>query len=78
MQEQHRKVELDYGQEVVRFRRRWFQCSPHTAWPPPPVSFDDASILSYVTASLLPRLAYSWITPRLACFSSPSTSVLVA
>ncbi|KAJ7224976.1 ABC protein [Mycena haematopus] len=64
--EQQHKVELDYGHELVRFRRRWFQLwLPAHRPPPPPASLDDAPISPYVTASLLSRLTYTWITPMM-------------
>ncbi|KAJ7866783.1 ABC protein [Mycena olivaceomarginata] len=59
-------LELDSGQEVVRFRRRWWQLwLPANRPPPPPATLDEAPISPYVTASLISRLTYSWYTPMM-------------
>ncbi|KAJ7309378.1 ABC protein [Mycena albidolilacea] len=61
-----RNVQLDFGDEVVRFRRRWWQLwLPGSRPPPAPASLDDAPISPYVTASLISRLTYTWITPMM-------------
>ncbi|KAJ6454129.1 ABC protein [Mycena sanguinolenta] len=60
------KVDLDFGNELVRFRRRWWQLwLPAHRPPPPPASLDAAPISPYVTASLFSRLTYTWITPMM-------------
>ncbi|KAF7349832.1 ABC protein [Mycena venus] len=64
-----RNLEFDYGEEVVRFRRRWWQlwrvALPANRPPPPPATLDEAPISPYVTASLISRLTYTWITPMM-------------
>ncbi|KAJ6537690.1 P-loop containing nucleoside triphosphate hydrolase protein [Mycena capillaripes] len=61
-----RNLEFDFGQEVVRFRRRWWQLwIPANRPPPPPATLDEAPISPYVTASLISRLTYSWYTPMM-------------
>ncbi|KAJ7717861.1 ABC protein [Mycena metata] len=59
-------LQLDVGNEVARFRQRWWQIwVPAHRPPPPPDSLDAAPISPYVTASLLSRLTYTWITPMM-------------
>ncbi|KAJ7513244.1 ABC protein [Mycena galericulata] len=59
-------VQLDSGAERVRFRKKWWQLwVPKHRPPPAPTSLDDASISPYVTASLISRLTYTWITPMM-------------
>ncbi|KAJ7477714.1 ABC protein [Mycena latifolia] len=61
-----RNLEFDFGEEVVRFRRRWWQLwLPANRPPPPPATLDEAPISPFVTASLLSRLTYSWYTPMM-------------
>ncbi|KAJ6475599.1 ABC protein [Mycena sanguinolenta] len=61
-----RNLELDFGQEIVRFRQRWWQLwLPANLPPPPPATLDEAPISPYVTASLISRLTYSWYTPMM-------------
>ncbi|KAJ7440231.1 ABC protein [Mycena latifolia] len=59
-----RDLELDGGAARVRFRKKWWQLwePPHPP-PPPPTSLAAAELSPYVTASLLSRLTYTWITP---------------
>ncbi|KAJ7165411.1 P-loop containing nucleoside triphosphate hydrolase protein [Mycena filopes] len=59
-------LQLDAGHEVARFRQRWWQIWVPAHRPPPaPASLDAAPISPYVTASLLSRLTYTWITPMM-------------
>ncbi|KAJ7708108.1 P-loop containing nucleoside triphosphate hydrolase protein [Mycena rosella] len=61
-----RDLQLDGGEERVRFRQRWWQLwVPANRPPPPRTSLDDAELSPYVTASLLSRLTYTWITPMM-------------
>ncbi|KAF7342738.1 ABC protein [Mycena sanguinolenta] len=62
----NRNLELDFGQEIVRFRQRWWQLwLPASRPPPPPATLDEAPISPYVNASLISRLTYSWYTPMM-------------
>ncbi|KAJ7639312.1 ABC protein [Roridomyces roridus] len=62
----HNGLDLDSGDEVVRFRQRWWQLwLPATRPPPAPESLEDAPISPYVTASFISRLTYSWYTPMM-------------
>ncbi|KAF7330282.1 ABC protein [Mycena venus] len=57
-------LQLDAGEEFVRFRKRWWQLwIPAGIPPPPPESLDDAEIIPIVSASILSQLTYTWITP---------------
>ncbi|KAJ6570146.1 ABC protein [Mycena vulgaris] len=57
-------LQLDLGEEHIRFRKRWWQLwIPAGFPPPPPDSLDDAKIIPIVSASLLSQLTYTWITP---------------
>ncbi|KAJ7771298.1 ABC protein [Mycena maculata] len=59
-------LHLDSGAQRVRFRKKWWQIwVPRYPPPPAPASFDDASTIPYVTASLISRLTYTWITPMM-------------
>ncbi|KAJ7097441.1 ABC protein [Mycena epipterygia] len=59
-------LQLDGGEERVRFRQRWWQIwVPANRPPPAPTSLDDAPVIPYVTASLISRLTYTWITPMM-------------
>ncbi|KAJ7040911.1 ABC protein [Mycena alexandri] len=61
-----RDLQLDVGHEVARFRQRWWQIwVPANRPPPPPDSLDAPPISPYVTASLISRLTYTWITPMM-------------
>ncbi|KAJ6518372.1 ABC protein [Mycena vulgaris] len=61
-----RELQLDGGAERVRFRQRWWQIwVPRDPPPPPRTSLADAPLSPYVTASLLSRLTYTWITPMM-------------
>ncbi|KAJ7063750.1 ABC protein [Mycena amicta] len=58
------EVQLDTGEELIRFRKRWWQFwIPAGMPPPPPESLDDAELIPFVNASFLSRLTYHWITP---------------
>ncbi|KAJ7175120.1 ABC protein [Mycena crocata] len=62
--EPKRDLQLDVGEEHVRFRQRWWQIWVPSHRPPAaPASLDAAPISPYVSASLLSRLTYTWITP---------------
>ncbi|KAJ7678473.1 ABC protein [Mycena rosella] len=57
-------LQLDVGKEHIRFRKSWWQLwIPAGTPPPPPNSLDDAQIIPIVSASLLSKLTYTWITP---------------
>ncbi|KAJ7642099.1 ABC protein [Roridomyces roridus] len=59
-------LQLDNGDAHVRYRKKWYQLwVPRDPPPPPPASFDDPAVSPYVTASLLSRLTYMWITPMM-------------
>ncbi|KAJ7164009.1 ABC protein [Mycena crocata] len=60
-------LQLDAGQEHIRFRKNWWQIwIPSGVPPPPPDSLDDAEIIPIVNASLFSQLTYTWITPMMA------------
>ncbi|KAJ7777514.1 ABC protein [Mycena maculata] len=57
-------LDLDAGQEFIRFRKKWWQLwVPSGLPPPPPESLDNAELMPIVSASLLSKLTYTWITP---------------
>ncbi|KAJ6577414.1 P-loop containing nucleoside triphosphate hydrolase protein [Mycena capillaripes] len=57
-------LQLDLGEEHIRFRKSWWQLwIPAGLPPPPPDSLDDAKIIPIVSASLFSQLTYTWITP---------------
>ncbi|KAJ7221015.1 ABC protein [Mycena haematopus] len=57
-------LQLDVGKEQIRVRKkRWQLWIPARIPPPPPESLDDAEIMPFVSASLLSKLTYTWITP---------------
>ncbi|KAJ7204157.1 ABC protein [Mycena pura] len=57
-------LQLDAGIQHVRVRQHWWQIWVPGRMPPPsPASLDAAPMSPYVTASLLSRLTYTWITP---------------
>ncbi|KAI0833290.1 ABC protein [Trametes gibbosa] len=59
-----RKVEIDAGQEFIRFRRHWWQIwLPRDPPPPAPASLDDASVIPVVLSSFLAILSYTWLNP---------------
>ncbi|KAJ7086329.1 ABC protein [Mycena belliarum] len=61
-----RTLELDGGAARVRVRKRWYQIwVPRHPPPLPTLSLETASLSPYVTASLLSRLTYTWITPMM-------------
>ncbi|KAH9856552.1 ABC protein [Lenzites betulinus] len=59
-----RKVEIDAGEEYIRFRRHWWQIwLPRDPPPPAPTSLDDASVIPVVITSFLAILSYTWLNP---------------
>ncbi|KAJ7056634.1 ABC protein [Mycena amicta] len=57
-------LDLDTGEELVRYRKKWWQLwIPAGIPPPPPDSLDDAEMIPMVNASFLSKLTYSWISP---------------
>ncbi|KAF7375203.1 ABC protein [Mycena sanguinolenta] len=59
-------LQLDAGEELIRVRKKWWQLwLPANPPPPPPDSLDDAEIMPFVSASLLSKLTYTWITPMM-------------
>ncbi|KAJ7352413.1 ABC protein [Mycena albidolilacea] len=57
-------LQFDTGEELIRFRKKWWQLwIPAGIPPPPPDSLDNAEIIPIVSASLFSRLTYTWITP---------------
>ncbi|EIW57395.1 ABC protein [Trametes versicolor FP-101664 SS1] len=62
-----RKVEIDTGEELVRFRRHWWQIwLPKDPPPPAPSSLDDASIIPVVFSSIFAILSYTWLNPLMS------------
>ncbi|KAJ6548467.1 ABC protein [Mycena capillaripes] len=60
------ELQLDAGQEQIRYREKWWQLwIPAGIPPPPPDSLDDAEIMPFVGASFISRLTYHWITPMM-------------
>ncbi|KAJ6630972.1 P-loop containing nucleoside triphosphate hydrolase protein [Mycena sp. CBHHK59/15] len=59
-------LQLDFGNEHIRYRKKWWQLwIPRDPPPPPPDSLDDAEIIPIISASLLSQLTYTWITPMM-------------
>ncbi|KAI9000636.1 P-loop containing nucleoside triphosphate hydrolase protein [Trametes punicea] len=59
-----RTIEIDTGEEHVRFRRHWWQIwLPKDPPPPAPASLDDASVIPLVYSSIFSVLSYRWINP---------------
>ncbi|KAI0649348.1 ABC protein [Trametes meyenii] len=62
-----RNIDIDAGEEHVRFRRHWWQVwLPKDPPPPAPASLDDASVIPLVYSSILAILTYSWINPLMS------------
>ncbi|KAG8903099.1 hypothetical protein FRC01_009328, partial [Tulasnella sp. 417] len=60
----HKITELDSGEPVGAYRRKWFQVwLPHNPPQPPPKSLEDAEITPLATANIISLLTYHWITP---------------
>ncbi|TFK93972.1 ABC protein [Polyporus arcularius HHB13444] len=58
------KFDLDTGEELIRFRRHWWQVwLPKDPPPPAPKSLDDATVIPLVFASIFTILTYRWINP---------------
>ncbi|KAJ6632266.1 P-loop containing nucleoside triphosphate hydrolase protein [Mycena sp. CBHHK59/15] len=61
-----RDLQLDVGEEHVRFRKKWWQIwVPRHRPPPAPASLDDATVIPFVTANIISKLTYTWITPMM-------------
>ncbi|KAI0370390.1 ABC protein [Pilatotrama ljubarskyi] len=59
-----RKIEIDTGEEHIRFRRHWWQIwLPKDPPPPAPASLDDASVIPLAYSSIFAILSYAWINP---------------
>ncbi|KAI0360038.1 ABC protein [Trametes cingulata] len=59
-----RKIEIDTGEEHIRFRRHWWQIwLPKDPPPPAPASLDDASVIPLAYSSIFAVLSYAWINP---------------
>ncbi|KAH9945319.1 ABC protein [Epithele typhae] len=59
-------IDLDTGDEFLRFRRHWWQLwfvLPKNPPPPAPPSLDTAPVTPLVTASIIAILTYTWINP---------------
>ncbi|KAF5371833.1 hypothetical protein D9615_009539 [Tricholomella constricta] len=59
-------LQFDLGNEITRFRTKWWQ-----VWiprdPPPPArdSLSDAPVIPLVSASLFSQFTYTWVTPMM-------------
>ncbi|KAJ7259774.1 ABC protein [Mycena rebaudengoi] len=59
-----RDLQLDVGEEHLRYRKKWWQIwVPRHKPAPPPASIEDATVIPFVSASIISRLTYTWITP---------------
>ncbi|KAL7279088.1 hypothetical protein ACG7TL_006926 [Trametes sanguinea] len=59
-----RRIEIDTGEEFVRFRRHWWQIwFPKDPPPPAPASLDDAATIPLAYSSIFSVLSYRWINP---------------
>ncbi|CDO74908.1 hypothetical protein BN946_scf184988.g15 [Trametes cinnabarina] len=62
-----RRIEIDTGEEFVRFRRHWYQIwLPKDPPPPAPASLDDAPVLPVAHSSIFAILSYRWINPMMS------------
>ncbi|KAF5359779.1 hypothetical protein D9756_003206 [Leucocoprinus leucothites] len=60
-------VELDKGEELIRYRKHWWQLwIPKDPPPPPPASLDSAPVIPLAYASLLSVFTYAWVTPLMS------------
>ncbi|RDB26210.1 Multidrug resistance-associated protein 1 [Hypsizygus marmoreus] len=65
-QRQHASLQFDLGNEMIRFRSRWWQIwIPRDPPLPPPEYLSDALVTPLVNASLFSQLTYAWITPMM-------------
>ncbi|KAH7884664.1 ABC protein [Phlebopus sp. FC_14] len=65
-------LQLDTGNEYIRFRQKWWQLwsgysyrhtpLPKDPPPPPPASLEDAKLTPLATANVFSELTYAWIT----------------
>ncbi|EIW84009.1 ABC protein [Coniophora puteana RWD-64-598 SS2] len=56
-------LQLDTGDEYVRFRRKWWQLwLPKDPPPPPPPTLEDAKMTPLASANIFSILSYWWIT----------------
>ncbi|KAF9448313.1 ABC protein [Macrolepiota fuliginosa MF-IS2] len=57
-------IDLDRGEELVRYRKHWWQLwIPKDPPPPPPDSIDSAPITPLANASIFSIFTYTWVTP---------------
>ncbi|KXN81322.1 Multidrug resistance-associated protein 1 [Leucoagaricus sp. SymC.cos] len=57
-------VELDRGEELIRYRKHWWQLwIPRNPPPPPLESLDEAPVIPLATASVFAVFTYTWVTP---------------
>ncbi|KAG6831800.1 hypothetical protein H0H92_007477 [Tricholoma furcatifolium] len=59
-------LQFDLGDEVARYRTKWWQIwIPHDPPPPPRAALSDAPIMPLANASILSMLTYAWVTPMM-------------
>ncbi|KAG6837247.1 hypothetical protein H0H93_012642 [Arthromyces matolae] len=59
-------LDFDLGDEVVRYRTKWWQLwIPRNPPPRPRPSLSDAPTIPLASASLLSVLTYAWVTPMM-------------
>ncbi|KAF9221251.1 P-loop containing nucleoside triphosphate hydrolase protein [Gyrodon lividus] len=61
--QQHFNLQLDTGNEYLKFRQKWWQLwLPKDPPPPPPASLEDAKMIPLATTGMLSELTFTWIT----------------
>ncbi|GLB40166.1 putative ABC protein [Lyophyllum shimeji] len=59
-------LQLDLGNEVTRYRTKWWQVwIPRDPPPPPRDTLSDAPVIPLAAASLFSQLTYTWVTPMM-------------
>ncbi|KAF9237599.1 ABC protein [Melanogaster broomeanus] len=62
-------LQLDTGNEYLRFRQKWWQLwLPKDPPAPAPASLEDARMTPLVTTSILSEFTYTWITDIMVMF----------
>ncbi|KAJ3572547.1 hypothetical protein NP233_g3005 [Leucocoprinus birnbaumii] len=60
-------VDLDTGEELIRYRKHWWQLwVPKDPPLPPPASLDSAPVIPLAHANIFAVFTYKWVTPLMA------------
>ncbi|KAF8071690.1 ABC protein [Lyophyllum atratum] len=60
------RLQFDLGNEVTRFRTKWWQVwIPRDPPPPPRDTLSDVPVIPLAAASLFSQLTYTWVTPMM-------------